>query len=389
MALHDTPMGSTRDRAPAPDVSYETRRPLWMRFGLGLAFWTAIGLFFASQSAPMPWGGGFVMSMPRWYVWGLLTPLIWRTDRLLASGRSRNVRLLIHAPLGVVWTLFAIGILYALQPVLSGGYPDSVFFFVVQRFQLNLLIYGVIAGVIVARDYAQQAQGREREATRLSVRAAQLERSLVEARLETLRSQLHPHFLFNALNTISAFTEQEPRKARRLMAHLGDLLRSSLDHAAEPEITLRKELCFLEDYLEIERARFEDRVTVRVEVDETTLDALVPTFLLQPLVENAIRHGITACNERGTVEVSIRRLAGQLLLRVCDDGVGLPAGWRPDGKGVGLRNTAARLQELYPDAHSFAVTGAPTGGTLVEIVIPYHIAKELRSVAQPALAGAP
>jgi two-component system LytT family sensor kinase len=229
----------------APGLWPVHHRPVWARIAVAFAFWTAIGLFFATQRplllpGPNAWLDGLRMSMPRWYVWGLLAPLIARTDRILGVGRSRAARLLMHLPLGIAWTLVAIGVRFAIRPLLHDTYPQSVTGFVVERFQWDLLIYGVIAGVIVARDYATQARRSELDAARLSVRAAQLERSLTEARLHTLRSQLNPHFLFNALNAISAFTEREPKKARRLMAHLGDLLRASLDHSARPEVTLRE-----------------------------------------------------------------------------------------------------------------------------------------------------
>jgi LytS/YehU family sensor histidine kinase len=257
--------------------------------------------------------------------------------------------------------------------VLHGGYPPSVVRFMAERFPWDVLIYGAIAALEVARAYAADARRREREAAALALRAARLETGLAEARLHALAGQLQPHFLFNALNAISAYTEDEPRRARRLMAQLGELLRASLDHAARPEVTLAQELAFLEAYLGVERARFEDRLTVAVRADPAVLGACVPVFLLQPLVENAIKHGIVRRTAHGRVDVEARREGDRLRLRVRDDGVGLPGGWRLDrDAGVGLRNAAERLERLYPGAHRLHVAPRPGGGVTVEVAIPFR-----------------
>jgi LytS/YehU family sensor histidine kinase len=287
-----------------------------------------------------------------------------------------------HVPLAIVWTVVALAIRFAIRPVLHGGYPPSVVRFMAERFPWDVLIYGAIAALEVARAYAADARRREREAAALALRAARLETGLAEARLHALAGQLQPHFLFNALNAISAYTEHEPRRARHLMAQLGELLRASLDHAARPEVTLAEELTFLESYLAIERARFEDRLTVEVRADADALGAVVPAFLLQPLVENAIKHGIVRRTAGGRVDVDARRVGDMLHVRVRDDGVGLPAGWRLSrDAGVGLRNAAERLERLYPEAHRFDVAPAPGAGAVVELALPFR--------AAPAAAVAP
>jgi two-component system LytT family sensor kinase len=219
----------------------------------------------------------------------------------------------------------------------------------------------------------------------------QLEARLTEARLRTLQTQLHPHFLFNALNTISAYTESEPRLARQMMARLAELLRASLDHAGQREVPLKDELTFLDNYLAIERLRFEDRLTVDIAVDEHARSALVPAFLLQPLVENAIRHGINAQMRGGHILIAARRRHPQLLaLTIEDDGAGLPAGWCvEDHGGIGLRNTVQRLAELYGTNHDFRITGEPGNGVRVDIVLPYHAAggNEYRPPQVPEVAA--
>src|SRR5688572_16290693 len=162
--------------------------------------------------------------MPRWYSWGLLTPGIFWVDRHLGKKRTLAARVALHVPLGIAWTCLSIVLRLVSRPLRGSPWPPSVAEFFLERFYWDLLIYAVIAGVSIARDYAAQVRQQEREAHRLALEAADLERRLVEARLQSLRAQLQPHFLFNALNTISAFTETDPQTARRLMGQLGDLL---------------------------------------------------------------------------------------------------------------------------------------------------------------------
>jgi len=362
------------------------RWPTRAGLGVGFALCTLVGLALAvhwhALGPPTSWAALLRETMPPPYLWGALLPLVAWADRRLGAGRGMRARLLLHVPLGLGWATVALAAQVALRPVLGASRPASWLTFVAMRYPEELLVYGAIVGTLVARDYAAQARRREREAAALGVRAARLEAGLAEARLHALGSQLHPHFLFNALNTVSAYTEREPGTARRLMAQLGQLLRASLDHAARPEVTLAEELAFLDAYLDIERARFEDRLTVTVRADAAALDALVPGFLLQPLVENAIKHGITSRAAAGGVDVDARVIIGgagpehdRLVLRVRDDGVGLPAGWRlHEHGGVGLRNAAARLDALFPGRHHFRVAPAAGGGVLVEVEVPFRLA---------------
>jgi hypothetical protein len=232
------------------------------------------------------------MAMPQWYVWGLLTPGIVAVDRRLLASRRLGDRLAWHALLGVAWTLLAIAIRLTLRLLPGRAFPPSIPIFFLQRFCWDLLVYAVIAGVAVARDYARQVREQERETHRLQLESEALQRTLAEARLQSLRSQLQPHFLFNALNTISSLTESDPRTARRLMEQLGQLLRASLRHATTPLVTLAEELTFLDDYLAIETVRFEGRINVSVQADDDTLDALVPGDRRSP---NSTRGTAPAC----------------------------------------------------------------------------------------------
>ena len=245
-------------------------------------------------------------TLPRWYSWGLVTPFIFRLDRRLASSTTLPVRVALHVPLGLAWTAVTIALRLAARPMRGTPLPPGFQRLPARPVLFGPAVYGAIAGIVVARDYAADARRREREAAELAVRAARLEAGLAEARFSALGSQLHPHFLFNALNAVSAFTERDPATARHLMAQLGGLLRASLDHAARPEVTLREELAFLDAFLDIERARFEDRLTVTVAIDDAAGDARVPAFLLQPLVENAIQHGITHARRRAAWSATCR-----------------------------------------------------------------------------------
>jgi two-component system LytT family sensor kinase len=342
-------------------------------------FWTVLGVFFASQIMLMggenvTWTLAFIYAMPQWYAWGLLTPGVVVVDRWLGRGRSIGARLAMHLPLAVGWTLLCISIRLFVRPLIGNTWPPSIPRFYLERFNWDLLIYAVIAGIAIARDYARQARDHEREAHRLQLEAVELQRHLAEARLQSLRSQLQPHFLFNALNTMSSLTESDPKTARRLMEQLGQLLRVSLRHADSPLATLAEELTFLDDYLAIESVRFEGRITVSVRADDDTLEAAVPGFLLQPLVENAIRHGVGPRLSGGHIAVTAVREGSLLRLRVHDDGLGLRADWaaRRD-VGVGLRNTAARLEQLYPGEHVFRVApGAAGKGVEVRIDLPWR-----------------
>jgi signal transduction histidine kinase len=349
-------------------------RTLKLTFGAAL-FWTALGVFFASQivllEPRVPWGVALSFSMPRWYVWGLLTPLILWLDRRIGRGQSLSTRVALHVPLGIAWTLLSIVLRLVTRPLRGSPWPPNIAAFFIDRFYWDLLIYAVIAGVSISRDYAEQVRASEREAHRLAMQTADLERRLVEARLQSLRAQLQPHFLFNALNTISAFTETNPQTARRLMEQLGDLLRMSLTHAARPVVTLGEDLTFLDDYLAIETARYEGRLTVSVRVDDALLDTRVPSFLLQPLVENAIRHGVAPKLAGGHVDITASRDGSRLKLRVRDNGVGLAPGWEfPRDGGVGLTNVASRLEHLYGRSDLLAIVPAAGGGVEVRLDLP-------------------
>ncbi len=258
----------------------------------------------------------------------------------------------------------------------------------------DLGVFLAALGVATARGFVLREQARRGEAQRLAVdleaksvriqaHAAQLQAQLAEARLDALQRQLDPHFLFNTLNTVSALVERDPSGVRRMIGQLSDLLRHSIDAGSSPEIPLRRELELLERYVDIMRVRFEDQLEITVRADPNTLDALVPNLVLQPLVENAIKHGVEERSDGGRVEVEATLDGDSLVLRVRDNGSGMSpwsaatmdtsaepsAGGR---RGIGLRNTATRLAELYGPKFRFTMGPDVAGGTLAEVRLPYH-----------------
>jgi sensor histidine kinase YesM len=238
----------------------------------------------------------------------------------------------------------------------------------VKIWHFNLLIYGVIVTIVHAFDYYQKFRERE-------LRSLELEKHLAEAKLEALQMQLNPHFLFNTLHGISALMHKDVDMADRILSRLSDLLRRTLENTGTQEVPLKQELDFLERYLEIERTRFGDRLTVRMHIDPDTLEAQVPNLVLQPLVENAIRHGIEPHAKPGIIELRAQRKNGMLHLQVQDNGAGL-AGGQPLEEGIGLSNTRARLQQLYGSAHQFQLRNLTSGGLVVSITIPCRTASE-------------
>lgn len=346
--------------------------------------WTALAVFFATQLyfAGLTWKVALAWTLPRWYAWGLVTPLIFRLDRRLAGASPLPVRVALHVPLALIWTGITVALRLAARPLRGGALPEDFHVYLLDRFYSDLPIYAVIAGISFARLYAEQVRRGIREAHERALWTADLERRLAEARLQTLRAQLQPHFLFNALNTISAFTESNPQMARRLMAQLGDLLRASLRHTSQALVTLGEELTFLDDFLAIEAARFEGRLHVSVHADDELLPWTIPAFLLQPIVENAIRHGVGTRLSGGNVDVSVSAAGRALHIRVRDDGVGLPCDWNLDrDAGVGLRNVAARLEHLYGVSGLLKVGTGATGGVDVQIELPDSEAMRRREVA--------
>ena len=244
-------------------------------------------------------------------------------------------------------------------------------------FNSLILALGVVA-VGVARAYSLRLRSRREQ-------AIQLTNQLSEARLDALRRQLDPHFLFNTLNAIASLVERDPRGVRRMIARLGDLLRHSFEGGAEPEVTLRRELAMLDLYVDIVKVRFQDRLVVDIRIDDAVLDALVPTFILQPLVENAVKHGVERRTEGGRVTVEGTQDGDALVLRVINDAPAAPtvAASPTSRTGVGIRNTRARLEQLYGTRQRFTLDRDTERGVVAEVRLPFHVGASM----EPRISG--
>ena len=346
----------------------------WSRFLLGFCFWTLLGLSFASQfyissakaGLEVSWKQAVNYALGDWYVFALLSvPVIQLARRFRFEGANWGRSFAAHAVASVLFS-FAYMVLRAWvgQWQSQAAFQDVFKPLLVKTWHFNLLIYWVIVAVSHAFDYYRRYRERE-------LRASALEKHLAQAKLRALQMQLNPHFLFNTLHSISSLMHKDVEAADKMIARLSDLLRAALAGADTQEVTLQKELELLQLYLSIEQIRFGSRLTVKLDIAPDTLAAQVPNLVLQPLVENAIRHGIEPRARPGCIELQAHRLDGALALVVSDNGAGLGENGRIK-EGVGLSNTRARLQELYGSAYRFELRRGQEGGVRVELSIPYH-----------------
>lgn len=356
------------------------KRRRLVKWGLIAAGWMLFGIFFASEvvitrayeGRPLRLGETLAAWIICACVWLGLTPLMLYLARRFPLERRRWLKsTLVHLAASIAFALLQLGT-YTLVASLIGPYSGQQPFLasfrnlLIASFHFDLLTYWAIIGLSQSLDYYRKYRERE-------LRAAQLETTLAQAQLDALRMQLHPHFLFNTLNSISVLMAEDTKAAQRMLTRLSDLLRASFENKGAHEVTLKEELEFLESYLEIEQTRFQDRLTVRMDVEPKALDACVPNLILQPLVENAIRHGIAPRAAPGLIEIHARRENGMVQLEVCDNGAGLGA-QSPESlmKGIGLSNTRARLLQLYGASHRFELHNREGGGFMVTIAIPFR-----------------
>lgn len=350
----------------------------WLKWSAIFGIWTVFGFFFASQLAlqnqlsenPVSFWRILSWQLFSGYVWFVFTPLIlwlgnrfrfedggWRSSvpiHIAASFAIAFVQLAVDA-----WVLPQLGYLRRFQPA---TFWDTFKIFLLVNLHFSIAIYWAVLSINEAIRYYRKYRER-------TLRTSQLEARLAESRLQVLKMQLHPHFLFNTLNAVSELIHRDPDAAERMIGDLSDLLRMSLDNLEIQEIPLSQELEFLQKYLDIEQMRFHDRLTVRMEIDPAALDSAVPNMILQPLVENAIKHGIGPRTSGGTVEIAAERSNGSLRLRVSDNGIGLPFGDVAQlTEGVGISNTRRRLRHLYGADHDFRIIA--DGGVRIELTLP-------------------
>ena len=340
----------------------------WAGWALILAAWALVAMIFAVSSSltfmlsyqPPQWSRTITSAIADWAPWALLTPVVVWLGRRFRLRRGRWIaRAVTLALVGLPLVFLKLTLTRAMRK--STGVSDYI---AITNFTTHYLIFwGLLVATHVVQHYRE---ARDRE-----LRASQLEASLADARLQLLKMQLQPHFLFNTLNTIAELVHENPAEAERMIAGLGTLLRETLEGGISDLVPLAKELELLERYIAIQRVRFGDRLKVTIDVAPDVRAALVPSLVLQPLIENSIKYGPAARLSAGAIDVRAARRGESIVIEVVDDG----QGFTPDAReGVGLGNTRARLAELFGPRQSFEVISAEGAGTRVRLTMPYRIA---------------
>ncbi len=360
----------------------------WFVWVLMFGFWTVFSTVLTIQDlfiwieAPEKfegWAALLFNSFPYYYSWFALTPLVfWLGEKFRFGEKEKNLRnVIIHTFLGVLTVAIYLAITSFITSWVAGKASEFENFaaifnkrvYMVGHFQF--IVYWAILGVYISFENYKKFREREREASRLLLRSTSLESQLAKAQLDALKMQLHPHFLFNTLHAISALMEDSPKSARRMIARLGELLRSTLDISEKQTIPLEKELTLTKLYLEIEQERFQDKLKVKMDFPKEDLDCLVPSLILQPLVENAIKHGITDEEKNAVIEIKAVKRNKKLHIFVGDNGPGFSENQTMEMQdGIGLSNTKARLEQLYGSEHEFNIGNSEKGGALIEIILP-------------------
>jgi sensor histidine kinase YesM len=362
--------------AHGEDQSVLSRR--WVRYGLIWGVWTLVALFFSTQvyvmyyaeKQPIRYLRGFLVQATVCYIWALATPLIlWLVRRFCIERSNWIRRSLLHFFLSILLTSTLLALHFVVfMTVISRGAqisPMSLFSFLYYNLDRWVLVYWFILLLSHAFNYYNSFRKNE-------LNASQLRTQLVQSQLEALKMQIHPHFLFNTLHSISALLSRDTEAARKMITRLGDFLRLTLENSGSLEVTLQQEIEFLNGYLEIERIRFQDRLTTEIRVDPEVLDVRVPNLILQPIVENAMRHAV-GNSASGRVEVVAAPRNGVVRIEVKDNGPGIDADRMLEarrGRGLGLANTRARLEGLYGEAAHFELVNDPAGGLIVALEIP-------------------
>jgi two-component system, LytTR family, sensor kinase len=388
--------GVTAGAPPVLVESYPERAPFTRaELLLVLGFWTLIAILTSANSliqlqphvirvSPL------ILDCVNAYLWALLTLPIFRLASLYPIERSGWLSRVMFLVLGLAVAIFMDVVTnYLRYKVYHWPLTLSPQIAAIMRvrslwFMNEFIVYVAVLASGFARNYFLNYRARLTEAVNLKAQAAQLQAQLADARLSALRTQLNPHFLFNTLNAVSALVERDPRGVRRMIARLSELLRTSLDEADEPEVPLQRELAFVDRYLEVMQIRFQGRLHVRIHAEPDASAALVPNLILQPLVENAVKHGVSKMVGTGRIEIRAQRADARVLLTVIDNGPGLPNGTLPPSEGVGLRNTRMRLAQLYGSDQSLTLRTGESGGLIAEVSLPYHTQADLRAAAVAA-----
>ncbi|MEN3338968.1 MAG: two-component system, LytTR family, sensor kinase [Acidobacteriota bacterium] len=337
---------------------------------------------------PVPWPSVLIVNGTYWYAWALMTPaLVWLSQHVRFERPGMHRAVLVHLPAVVLFSLAHIAVMTGVEWWLAMSAGHTFWWATefkqsaLRNFGWEMTTYAAIAGLAHAVLYYRESRDR-------AVRGRQLEAQLIEARMATLQQQLRPHFLFNTLHAVSALMHRDVEAADRTLTRLSDLLRMTLEHAGEQEVTLRTELDFLAKYLDIEQTRFADRLVVHFDIDPDALDTLLPSLLLQPLVENAIKHGVARKAGPGHVNITARRDHDKLWIEVRDDGAGLSDNALSAlQKGIGVSTTRARLQHQFGADFRFEFHRQEPGVAVV-VAVPWRVERRNARPEQTPAAGA-
>lgn len=366
-----------------------TRRRGWRPYAgtfivASILLWTAIGLIEAVPPYVQARVTGeeeanlllaLVRVLPRWYLWALLTPaIVWLARRFPVHHRFWKPFLTVHLPASIGFTLVHVAAWLLIRSYLYNPMELSLRrlaeIYLLGYFALDLVAFWAILGGYFTFSYVGMLHDRELRATRLELHASRLETMLTQARLSALAAQLQPHFLFNTLNAIAEYVHAEPNIAEEMIVGLGDMLRLVVERAGQHEVRVQEEMEIVDVYLEIESARMGDRLRASSEVDQGVLDALVPCLSIQPLVENAVRHGVAELKGEARVRVQVSRADGRLRVEVRDNGPGPSTGFGAGTEGIGLGNTRSRLKELCGFDFRLELGSHPEGGAVTLLEIP-------------------
>jgi two-component system, LytTR family, sensor kinase len=374
--INPMPTAEMKSTPPTPSLPHLGRLAL-----IVLGVWLFLGTFMAAQFQLNSWATGrpisprtaIEISIPKYLVYAILTfPVIWLTRRFPPNSKRWPVSLSAHLFGAIVFLILFVGI-----RMLSGTATDRV---TLQKLPISMdtaislarsnlfelfTMYSTIA--IVALTIQLYRQFKERE-----IREAELKQKMAEYELQVLKLQLHPHFLFNAMNGISTLMNRDVKTAQDMLVRLSELLRMALSHSAANEVTLREEIEFVKAYLEIEQMRFGERLRIDFQIDSATLEARVPNMIIQPLVENAIQYGIAQVKGGGMIMLTTGRQNGRVHIRIINDGPSSPGPHPMKGSGIGLGNTRSRLGHLYGESYRLRIVGRAEGGAELDLEIPYR-----------------
>lgn len=360
----------------------------WLRIWLGcniFALFNVVWLGFYDSFITMRghnWARDLLVQLLRWNIWALLiTPIVVFVKNHPYNHKKTISTLIIYFGAGVKYSFihnFSFTLL--LYTATSIGIPGRLPFtlgtlidVIINSFWGSFIVYIAVIAFIQASSYYENYQKSEYNYKESLLHASQLQTQLVQAQLDALKSQLQPHFIFNALNSISALQLRDVKAAQKMIANLGQFLRLVFKSKDAQEVVLKKEIDFLKCYLDIEQVRFQDRLTISFNIEEEVMDAKVPSLMLQPIVENAIKHGISQITYAGYINISAKRIESLLMLQVEDNGLGIDnikQIWKEGKLGVGLSSTKARLEHLYGIKQKLELNNRKEGGLKVTVLLP-------------------